>query len=412
MFRCVFLLAAAAFTADWPSWRGPANNGVSSERAPAGWTKEQVRWRTPLPEANNSTPIVWGGRVFLAQARKQSGERLLLCLDAASGKQLWQAGFTFKGDEPTHATNPYASASPVTDGKVVVAWFGSSGLAAFDFAGKRLWHNDLGLQRHTWGYGSSPVLHGDRVYLNFGPGDRSFLAAFDKKTGKQLWRYEIPKGAGKVFANWKPEDMYGSWASPAVITVDGKEQLIAALPGGITAFEPATGEKLWSAGGLGDLVYPSPVYDGGILYVSSGFSGPAAAVRPGRNATPVWQRDKTKNTIGTGVVHQGKLYTVDNSGVAECADMATGNIVWTGRLPGKGESRAVWSSPVLTADGKILVMNQSGEVFTLATGGEFKVLGQSALNEATNSSVVIAGGDLYLRTHEAIWRIGSEPPKK
>lgn len=402
-----FLLFAslAAGAADWPTWRGPANNGVSTEKAPIAWTKEHAKWRVPLPESNNSTPIVYGDKIFLAQARKKTGERLLLCLDRNTGKQLWQAGFTYNEPEPTHETNPYASASPVTDGKLVIVWLGSSGLAAFDFNGKQIWHRDLGKQRHTWGYGSSPTLAGNRVYLNFGPGDRSFVAAFDKATGKTLWQNEVKPGKGQKIGNWSLDDTWGSWSSPLMIRSDGKEQIVVTLPETVIAYEPATGEKLWSAPGLGTLIYPSPVFDGETLFVASGYSGPNFAIRPGAQS-PKWRREQGRQMIGTGVVHNGRLYTISNNGVADCADMATGEMKWSGRLP----ASTVWSSPVLS-DGKIYVMNQTGEVFVLATGDEFKILASTKLDEAANASVVIAGGDLYLRTHEALWRI-SQPQKK
>src|SRR5207244_12688258 len=142
------------------------------------------KWKVELPERCNSTPIVWGPRIFLTQP--VGTKRTLMCLDRKDGKTLWQAGPEWTAPETTHQTNPYCSSSPATDGERVVAWFGSAGLFCYDFTGKELWHRDLGPQMHIWGNGTSPVIHGDLCYLNFGPGERSFLIAVNKKTGQTV----------------------------------------------------------------------------------------------------------------------------------------------------------------------------------------------------------------------------------
>lgn len=177
----------ACFAADWPAWRGPLGTGVSKEtNLPLKWSPtENVCWRVALPERGNSTPIVWKSRVFLTQAVGK--DRTLMCFDRADGELIWQQGLTTQfADDPTHPTNPYCSASPVTDGQRVIVWFGSDGLHAYDFAGRKLWSRELGVQRHIWGYGASPVIHGDLCFLNFGPGERSFLVAVDKQTGDRI----------------------------------------------------------------------------------------------------------------------------------------------------------------------------------------------------------------------------------
>src|SRR5260221_114893 len=158
------LAAANVSAADWPQWRGPAGTGVSTEKKlPTNWSNHQnVRWQMTLPDRGNSTPVVWGNRVFLTQAIEKEGRRTVICHDRATGKLLWQSGVTYAEKEPTHATNPYCSASPVTDGQRVIASFGSAGLYCFDTVdGKELWHRDLGKQTHIWGNGPSPILHGD-----------------------------------------------------------------------------------------------------------------------------------------------------------------------------------------------------------------------------------------------------------
>ena len=388
---------------NWPSWRGPTALGMTTDlNLPTHWTRtENVRWRVELPEPGNSTPIVWGDRVFVTQPLKSQNRRTLMCFDRATGKLLWQSGLDWTAPEPTHATNPYGSASPVTDGQIVVAWFGSAGMAAYDFNGKELWRRDLGIQKHTWGYGTSPVLYGDRVFLNFGPGDRAFLIALDKRTGKTLWQVDTPRGEGQKHNNWSPADMYGSWTTPLALG----DQLIVSWARQVVAFDQATGKVLWTGEGLGDLVYPSPIHADGVIVAMGGFGGPSVALRAGGEA--LWRLPKSRQLIGTGVVRNGYLYVVDIGGIAECLELQTGKVVWTQRLRGSGADNGVWSSPVLAGD-KIYVMNRSGETFLFKAAPEFELLGSNSLGEASNSSVVVSNGDLFLRTHAALWRIGRD----
>lgn len=407
----IFLLGFFLLAANWPAWRGADGQGVVTEQSvPTRWSRtENVRWRVELPEPGNSTPVVWENRVFVTQALKQQNRRTLMCFDRESGKLLWQSGVTYSDPEPTHPTNPYASASPVTDGKVVIAWFGSAGLLAYDMNGRQLWRRDLGRQRHTWGYGSSPVLYRERVFLNFGPGERAFLVAVDKNTGRTLWQVDAPAGEGTKFANWTAADMYGSWSTPIVIRAGGRDELIVSWPHRIAAFDPATGESLWTCEGLGDLVYPSPLYADGIVVAMGGFGGPSLAVKAGGSGDVtqthrLWRLPKSRQMIGSGVIRGGRIYVVDNGGIAECLELSSGKVLWSSRLQGAGAVGGVWSSPVLHGD-RIYVMNKSADVFIFKAGPEFELVGVNSLGEETNSSVVISDGDIFLRTHAALWRI-------
>jgi outer membrane protein assembly factor BamB len=400
------LIACAATAANWPEWRGPDGTGIASGPAPvARWSaNENVLWRTPLPEPGNSTPVVWGSSLFLTQPKK-GGHRLVLCLDRATGKIKWEAGVQAEADEPTHSTNPYGSASPAVDGERVVAWFGSAGVVALDHQGKQLWRTGLGRQRHTWGYAASPVIAGDLVLVHFGPGDRSFLAALDKKNGKILWQKDFAPGKGAAFANWSPEDMYGSWSTPFVLRRDGKTEIVLTAPGRVIAFDPSTGKELWSADGLGDLVYPSAVHGDGAILAASGFGGPVMAVKPG--GQQLWRQAKGRNLIGSAVLTGGHAYMVDTLGIAHCMKLDSGETVWSQRLQADGEDNGVWSSPVLH-DNKVYVMNKSGRVFVFAARPKYESYGVYSVGEPTNSSVVLVDGVIYLRTHAAIWAIGTK----
>src|SRR5436190_6214936 len=196
-----------------------------------------------------------------------------MCFDRATGKQLWFRTFSFRGKEPTHDTNPYGSATCATDGERVIASLGSAGLLCVDFAGKELWKKDLGEFIHIWGNASSPVIHGDLVYLWCGPGEHQFLIALNKKTGEKVWRQDEPGGKSGEKGN---TDWVGSWSTPIIAKVGDREELILSVPYKVKGFDPKSGKELWSCDGLGALVYTSPVVSSdGIVVALSGYGGPA-----------------------------------------------------------------------------------------------------------------------------------------
>jgi outer membrane protein assembly factor BamB len=284
--RAWYLILLLAWTSwaraeNWPQWRGPRGDGTSREKGvPTTWSPtENVRWNVKLPGPGNSSPIVWGNHIFLTQALDREGtERAVTCFDRASGKFLWQKSIPFKGKEPTHGTNPYCSASPVTDGERVIASHGSAGVVCYDFDGKLLWQRDLGAFIHIWGTAASPILHEDLVILNCGPGERTFLLAMNKKTGKDIRKVEQAGGKSGVKGN---SDWIGSWSTPRIVKVQGQDQLIMSRPNTVKAYDPKTGELIWSSGGLTPLVYTSPLVTPEVVVAMSGFHGSALAVKAG-----------------------------------------------------------------------------------------------------------------------------------
>ena len=417
-FLC-FLCAGTSLAADWPGWRGAQGNGVCDERdLPLAWSKtENVKWRIKLPEPGNSTPIVWHDRVYLTQAVGR--QRTLMCLDRADGKQLWQQGVaTQLTEDPTHGTNPYCSASPVTDGERVIAWFGSDGLHCYALAGKKLWSRDLGVQRHIWGYGSSPVILGDHCYLNFGPGDRAFLIAVNKQTGETVWQHDEDSGYGKPPAGdvrgGKPEGAtyIGSWSTPLIVPVDGREQLVMSWPRRVVSYEPKSGRELWACTGLNPLVYTSPLYSGDTVVAMGGFGGSSLAVRAGGSgditaSQRLWHQPKNKQRIGSGVIRESHIYIHNDLGVAECFELATGKLVWEERLRGPAKAVQNWSSIMLAGD-KCYTINQGGDCFVFRASPEFELLAVNSLGERSNSSVAASAGQLFIRTHAALWCIARE----
>jgi outer membrane protein assembly factor BamB len=564
-------ICSAAAT-PWPAWRGPSGSGISDDKnLPLQWNdRDNVRWRIPLPGPGNSTPIVWGHRVFLTQA--VGNRRTLICFDRADGKLLWQSGVTYTQDEPTHRSNPYCAASPVTDGERVIAFFGSAGLFCYDLEGKELWRRDLGKISHMGGSGSSPILHRNACIINFGPGENAALIAVDKHSGVTLWRADMPgsatehapatsrqtdgharpgsgrflawamftgadtdqdeqitagefselaqrwfeasdpdksgvvdedkliKGLNRVvgqppnyarqgqpaaerpapgpllapvllnridtdqdsqasraeftaaFQGWLREwdtDKSGTvtpdefrpglmrslimprdsgeevsgvegpaatWSTPVVPQVDGHHELIMTFPGRVAGFDPATGKELWSVKGLGTHVKPSPVYGEGIVVALGG--GPRAnalAVKPGGNGSVddthrIWLRERFRNRIGSGVIHQGYFYSVSEVGIAECLDLKTGKTIWEERLKGHGSGSSVWSSIVL-AGGRLYVPVQSGEVFVLRASPKFEVLAiNSTGKETINASLAVSDGAIFIRTFQDLWCIANKSP--
>jgi outer membrane protein assembly factor BamB len=403
----LLLTAATGLADDWPRWRGPAGDGRSAEPdAPLRWGRtENVRWKTALPAEGNSSPVVWKDRVFLTQALDGGKRRAVLCFDRADGKRLWQREVRFEGREPTHETNPYDAATPVTDGRRVIASHGSAGLVSYDFAGNEEWRRHLGPLVHVWGNASSPILHGDLAILWCGPGERQFLVAVDKATGKTVWQHDEPGGnSGK-----NPRDWVGSWATPVVVTVRGREELILPVPGKVKGFDPKTGRELWSCDGLSKLVYASPVCSAdGTVVAMSGYHGPALAVRAGGSGDVtathrLWLHTaRIPQRVGSPVIVGGHAYLLNENGLAQCFELTTGRDLWAKERV----SGASWGSFVAAGD-RLYVTNQAGETLVLAAGPEFKELARNSLGERTLASVAVSDGEVFIRTYKNLWCIGS-----
>lgn len=340
---------------------------------------------------------------------------MLLCFDRATGKKLWETRVTSVEKEPTHSTNPYCSASPATDGERVIVSYASDGLLCYDFEGKEVWRRtDLGRQIHIWGNGSSPVLHEDLCFLNFGPGETTYLLAVDKRTGKTVWKhdertgYRHPTDGGE---GDRGASYIGSWTTPVVMDVEGKSQLLMNWPGRLAAYEPKSGRELWTCSGLNPLVYTSPIYADGVIVTMGGFNGMAMAVRAGgagdiTESHRLWHIPKTKQRIGSGVVHEGHIYIHNDPGIAECFELKTGKLIWEERIKGSGSTGVNWSS-VMLAGGNCYTINQSGDCAVFKASPKFELLSVNSLGEPSNSSVVASDGELFIRTHKALWRIGS-----
>jgi outer membrane protein assembly factor BamB len=414
--KCLLILSSllsllSAQAANWPMWRGPNGDGTTSETGlPEKWSQtENVVWKVELPDRGNSTPVVWGDKVFITQAVEKIGKRLLLCFDRKSGKQLWEAGTTYKEPELTHATNPYCAASPATNGKRIVVFYASAGVFCYDLNGQELWkRTDLGKQHHIWGNGTSPVIVGERVFLNFGPGAKTTLYAFDLKTGKTLWQHDEPGGDSGESGN---KNWLGSWADPIFREVGNRDELIISYPGRVAAFDSAAGKQLWTCDGLNNLVYNSPLMTPDYVVIAfGGYGGKGVAIKAGGSGDVtekrLWHLPKVSQRIGSGVIHEGHHYILSDGGIAECRNLETGKLVYTERLKGPGPTGHNWSSLVLSADGKCYAANQGGDCFVFKASPTFELMSTNSLGEKIIGSIAVSDRQLFIRGHKHLWCIG------
>ncbi len=395
---------------EWTQFRGPLGRGITSDRnLPVEWGPDKnIVWRAELPSPGNSSPVVSEGKVFITVASKDGHQRSLFCFDQKDGKQLWERTVEYTEDEPTHNTNPYAGSSPACDGERVVVWHSSAGMYCYDYEGNLQWNVDLGKFIHIWGYGASPIIHGDLVINNCGPGERTFLVALDKKTGKEVWRTEEPGGASGLAAG--PRNWIGSWSTPMLATIDGQEQLVVSFPHHVKGYDPKTGKEIWQCDGLGDLVYTSVVIGDGVIVAMGGFHGPAIAFTPGGtgNITEkarLWRVDRRNpQRIGSGVILDGVMYMANADGTVECLDPKTGESKWEGRLSGG----SLWGSIVAAGDNLYVTTQRGDTVVFKANPEKLEEVANNSLRENSNSTIAVADGKIFLRTFKALYCIGEK----
>lgn len=388
---------------DWPQFRGPGGMGVSPARGvPVVWNdRENVLWKTALPGPGASSPIAVGDRIFLTcytgYTRGDASRlvRHLVCLGRADGRIIWTREVpAVLPEEPTNREEHYASSTPVADRQSVYAFFGKSGVHAFDFSGRPLWKAQVGTASHGWGSAASPILLGDSVIVNASVESES-LVALDRRTGRERWRVGGIREA---------------WNTPILVTVGGGTELVVATPGKLLALDPSSGAQLWSCDtDIASYMVPSLVAEQGIVYCIGGRSNGALAVRAGGrgNVTRthrLWTATRGAN-VPSPVVHQGNLYWVNEvTGAAFCADAATGRIVYEQRLE---RGAGIYASPLL-ADGKIYYVSRNGRTFVLAASPSFRLLATNDLADAGRciATPSVSGGRLLLRSDRFLYHIG------
>jgi outer membrane protein assembly factor BamB len=418
LFLFVFAFCDSCYVsaANWPSWRGGIDgSGIVSERnLPLEWSiTNNIRWKVKLPDRGNSTPIVWGERVFVAQAIEAENRRTLMCFHRTDGRLLWQKGVIYAQPEQTIKANSYCSASPVTDGERVIVSFGSAGLVCYDMEGQQLWYSDLGKLDHVWGNASSPVLYGDLCIHYHGPAKGAFLTALNKKTGETVWKYDEPtwndEGRTDGFTG-RTNGVIGTWSTPIIIHAGGRDELIMTFPMEVKAFDPSTGRELWWCGGLNPLHYDSAISSEGIVLAMGGYNGNSLAVKAGGysdvTATRrLWHQVRARGGIGTGVIKDGYVYF--GSGQVYCMELMTGKYIWEEKI--KGAKGGSWSSMILSGD-YIYLPLQSGDIAVFKASPKFEQVAVNSLKESSNSSIAVSDGELFFRTQQTLWCISTVKP--
>lgn len=397
---CLAWCPAWCFAENWPRWRGPNGNAVSSETSlPLRWSAaEQVRWKARITGDGFSSPIVWQEHVFLTAALDEGARRLLHCLDRQTGEPRWTQAVADAQPERTSAMTGHAASTPVADGERVVAFFGNAGVACFDFAGRLLWKRELGRFDSELGLATSPIIDGDRVLLvcdhdgdRFGSFD-SFLVALDVRTGAIRWRTDRP-------------GLFRSWSTPVVVAVpDGRRELVVNAQDQLRGYDPESGRLLWQVGGMTGWVTPSPVWGRGRVYAASGRDGPTMAVRPGgagdvTGSHVVWQVARGAPYVCSPLLYGEYLYVHTEQGVLTCFDAATGQTQYQERLDGK-----FYASPV-AADGYVYATNEQGTTYVVRAGRDFRLVARNPLDEYTLASPAISDGELLIRTERHLYCI-------
>jgi outer membrane protein assembly factor BamB len=417
----------------WPAWRGPAATGEGpSARPPVEWSEtKNVRWKVGVPGRGQSSPVVWGNLVFMTTAVPSdkapavprpsppapvSGVRVhpevsrddrvqaftVLAVGRKDGQVRWSRVVREAvPHEGTHKDGSLASGSVTADAERVVASFGSYGLYCLDHEGRVLWDKQIGQMniKLAFGEGSSPVLHGDRVIVNWDHEGPSFTAVFDARTGKELWRRE--------------RDERTSWSTPLVVTHGGRKQVVISATKRVRSYDLETGDLVWDAGGMTDNAIPSPVAADGIVYLTSGFRGSLVlAVRldeaKGSLAGPpgiAWSYDKDTPYVPSPLLYQGALYFLkSNTAILTRLDARTGEKQWSERIEGV---EGVYASPV-AADGRVYVVGRNGVTATVRAGTTFEVLARSALDDGFDASPALVDGEVYLRGRKSLYRISTD----
>lgn len=422
----VVSLALTAQATNWPQFRGRDASGVAAGASapPVSWSLEPAKgigWRAALPGLAHSSPIVWGGRVYVTTAVAAEGKPgvvvgdvsksgidpardtgrhtwRLMALDAQSGKVVWDT-VAHEGVPrmKRHVKASHASATPATDGRFIVALMGSEGLFAFDMNGNQKWRADLGVldvglvddPTMQWGPASSPVIFGDMVIVQNNRHRDSFLAAYDLATGKPLWQS-------------KHED-YPSWATPAIVHAGGRTQIVTNAGQFIRGFDPKTGRELWRlSDNRTQVKVPSPIVAGDLVIVTGGYppgGRPIYAIRPDGTGeltekALAWKTDRGAPYTGTPILYQGILYALTDNGILSAYEPKTGERIYQQRVAGG----AGFSASPVAANGRLYLASEDGDVHVVKAGRAYELLASNRMGEPLMATPAISGNTMFIRT--------------
>jgi outer membrane protein assembly factor BamB len=422
----------------WPSFRGPSASGVADGLGlPGSWNVDKgqnIRWTASIPGLAHSSPIVWGDRVFVTTAissrsdatfkpglygegtaseDRSSHRWVVMALDAKTGRTLWQrTAYEGPPREKRHIKATYANASPATDGRYVVAFFGSQGLYAFDMAGTPLWKKDLGvlntgaydLPEYEWGTASSPIIYKDLVIVQCDTQRESFVLAADVKTGQTVWRTlrkELP-----------------SWGTPTVLPANGRRpaELITNASNFIRGYDPDTGTERWHLGGSSKITAPTPIVSDDLIIVASGRAPerPIFAIRAGASGDitlkdeqgssrhVAWRKTGRGSYMPTPLIYDGLLYVLANQGLLDAYELRTGEEIYRQRIPHEGSG---FSASPVASDGRLYLSSEDGDIFVIRAGREFEIIGRQRMGEPLMATPALAGDTMYVRGERRLFAI-------
>ena len=427
-------LAGGVVSADnWPSFRGPGASGVAAGKAaPGTWdvpASKGVKWRVAVPGLAHSSPIVWGNQVCVATAVNSAASAdlkvglygniqsaddqsphqwMVVCYDSRTGKPLWErVAHAGVPRVKRHTKSTHASSTLATDGRYIIAFFGSEGLYAFDMNGKEVWKRDFGVLDSgffmvpdaQWAFGSSPIIHGNRVIIQVDVQKDSFVAALDLATGRDLWR--------------TPRKDVPTWSTPAVYAGKGTPQVIVNGWKHIGAYDLETGEEIWRMEGGGDIPVPTPITSHDLIFITSSHGGksPVYAIRPTAQGTITLQDTETSNAhiawsaardgayMQTPLVYGDELYVCKDNGVLSVFDVKTGQRHYQARL---ADGRTGFSASPVASEGRVYFTSEEGDVYVIKAGTAFEQLAVNPLGEVTMATPAIANGVMFFRTRSHV----------
>lgn len=431
----------------WPQWRGPLANGVAPlGDPPLRWSEiNNIKWKVKIPGFGTSTPIIWDTRVFIltaipagqrdqpkkvepiegaadgpaaqdgpppnrrgprgpsrSEAPVEAYQFAILCLDRATGKTLWQKIAREQvPHEGHHRDHGFASASPITDGRHLFAFFGSRGLYCYDLDGNQKWEKDFGdmQTKNSFGEGSSPALHGNTIVILWDHEGEDFIVALDTNTGKELWRQK--------------RDESTTWSTPLIVEQGGKTQVVVNATSKVRSYDLASGKQLWEGPGLTANAIPSPVYSDGVVYTMSGFRGAALyAIKLDRTGDVtgtdaiLWSYTKSTPYVPSPLLTESLLYFVSgNNGILSCFDAKSGKPHYESeRLEG---IRGIYASPVAAQD-RVYVLGREGTALVLKKSPKLEVLATNTLDDHTDASIAIVDRELFIRGHQYLYCIAEK----
>lgn len=382
---------------NWPRWRGPLENGHSTDVGlPVKFEAVDVVSNVSLKGVGQSSPVVWGEWIFLTSALNKGQQRVVFCVERASGKTLWEHVAWTGEPEPSHIMNGWASATCVTDGEFVFAFFGKGGLHAYTVDGKPLWSKNLGTFESPWGVASCPIIVGD-LLVQAGDSEKdAFIAAFDKKTGQQVWLTPRPNNRG--------------WSSPIVVEVGGHQEIVLNGHSGVMAYDPQNGKQLWFCKSFNGRGEPTVTPAGGLLCTVNGLSGDVYAIKPGgsgdvTNSHMAWHTPRKGNRdCPSPIVIGDYMLVMDMKGIVTCYQPSSGKELWKHRIGGN------FSASPIAANGLAYFIAEDGTVVVIKPGDSPDVVAESRIKgadgELFRASITPCEGQLLIRSTTNLYFVG------